>query len=197
MKRAIQLVLMFSGLVVSSGCVTSYWIDRGRDAADIVTVTVGIGAGAKARVGPLAPGLLVCHDLAGLRGGRCFLGNDNPFETDVAAPFPVSSPADGLSFGSDVFCLESFSQPTERPKESPLAKRNKDIQISSPVPWIGVGKHMSDYTQLEAVVAIGASLRVGFNPGELLDFLLGWTTLDIFNDDIERKKKHEVTSEDE
>ncbi len=32
----------------------------------------------------------------------------------------------------------------------------------------------------------GLTLGLGFNPGELLDFILGWTTLDIFKDDIEK-----------
>jgi hypothetical protein len=40
------------------------------------------------------------------------------------------------------------------------------------------------YTQLEAVAAIVPGLRVGFNPAELLDFLLGWTSLDLFKDDV-------------
>ena len=39
-------------------------------------------------------------------------------------------------------------------------------------------------TQVEAVVGLGPSIRLGFNPGELLDFILGWVTLDIFNDDL-------------
>ncbi len=40
------------------------------------------------------------------------------------------------------------------------------------------------YTQVEAVVGLGYTLRLGFNPGELIDFLLGWTTLDLCHDDI-------------
>ena len=43
------------------------------------------------------------------------------------------------------------------------------------------------YTQCE--VAVGTffpSIRLGFNPGELLDFILGWTTIDIFRDDLEK-----------
>ncbi len=50
----------------------------------------------------------------------------------------------------------------------------------------------SYYTQLE--VAAGALLvgaRVGFNPGELLDFLLGWTTLDIYGDDVREQPESE------
>jgi len=42
----------------------------------------------------------------------------------------------------------------------------------------------SYYTQIDAFAGALGGLRVGFNPGELVDFLLGWTTLDIYNDDL-------------
>ena len=35
----------------------------------------------------------------------------------------------------------------------------------------------------------GAAIRQSVMPGELLDFILGWTTIDIFNDDLEWKKR--------
>ena len=47
----------------------------------------------------------------------------------------------------------------------------------------------SYYNQIEAVIGVGPSLRLGFNPGELLDFILGWTTIDIYKDDLEQSKK--------
>ena len=34
--------------------------------------------------------------------------------------------------------------------------------------------------------------RLGLNPGELLDFGLGWTTLDIFADDLEARESKET-----
>ena len=33
-------------------------------------------------------------------------------------------------------------------------------------------------------IILFAGVRLEINLGELLDFVLGWTTLDIFNDDI-------------
>ncbi len=39
-------------------------------------------------------------------------------------------------------------------------------------------------TQIEVVAGALGGLRAGFHPGELIDFLLGWTTLDIYNDDM-------------
>ena len=45
------------------------------------------------------------------------------------------------------------------------------------------------YTQVEVVLGLGSHLRLGLNPGELLDFVLGWTTIDIFGDDHEARKQ--------
>ncbi|MCE9597228.1 MAG: hypothetical protein K8S54_04600 [Spirochaetia bacterium] len=41
----------------------------------------------------------------------------------------------------------------------------------------------SYYTQVDFNIALYFGLRVGLNPGELIDLILGWTTLDIFKDD--------------
>lgn len=43
------------------------------------------------------------------------------------------------------------------------------------------------YTQVEILAGIGGGIRLGFNIGELVDFLLGWTTIDIYGDDIEEQ----------
>ncbi len=45
------------------------------------------------------------------------------------------------------------------------------------------------YTEVEVVLACVWSIRLGFNPGECLDFLLGWGGIDIYNDDLETKKQ--------
>ena len=50
-------------------------------------------------------------------------------------------------------------------------------------PGYGRGLHPY-YTQIEVTAALLVSVRVGVNAGELLDFILGWTTLDLFGDDI-------------
>ena len=47
----------------------------------------------------------------------------------------------------------------------------------------------SYYTDIECVAGFLLLIRIGFNPGELLDFLLGWTTLDIYDDDIGKRTK--------
>jgi hypothetical protein len=37
--------------------------------------------------------------------------------------------------------------------------------------------------QIELAIGIYAGIRIGFNPAELLDFVLGFTTYDLYNDD--------------
>jgi hypothetical protein len=44
-------------------------------------------------------------------------------------------------------------------------------------------------TQVEFVGGVWFSFRVGFSPGELVDFILGWTTLDIFGGDTASRKR--------
>ena len=43
------------------------------------------------------------------------------------------------------------------------------------------------FTQIEILFGLGITFRLGFNPGELIDFLLGWSTVDIYHDDIGKK----------
>ncbi|MBN2109336.1 MAG: hypothetical protein JW832_18050, partial [Deltaproteobacteria bacterium] len=69
--------------------------------------------------------------------------------------------------------------------------RRKNFEASS----LGGGMHLpllsmlqSDssfayYTHIEAVLGLQGSVRVGFNAGEFFDFIIGWTTVDILNDD--------------
>src|SRR5690554_1302340 len=75
MKTILQLAVLLPLVVVATGCATPYMIDRGRDAADIFTATVGIGGGAKARVGPLHAGLFMNCDMYGLRNGVVIKGD--------------------------------------------------------------------------------------------------------------------------
>jgi len=44
MKKTIQLLIFLGLATISTGCASPYMIDRGCDAADIVTLTAGVGA---------------------------------------------------------------------------------------------------------------------------------------------------------
>ena len=161
-------------------------IDRGRDVADVFTATVGIGAGAKARIGPLQLGLLGCADVAGIRLGQWYYvdsidQHENhlyPFAADGALLIVGAEASSGgqlaLKRNKTYFAVQPFliTMPCSQIKP----KRKYSVH---PVEY---------FTQFEMVLAVGPSLRLGFNPGELLDFILGWGKVDIYDDDVEIKK---------
>jgi hypothetical protein len=195
MKTIIQIILLIFISSLGLGCTTPYMVNRGRDAVDIVTVQVGYGGGAKARVGFLQLGCLVDIGLGGIRGGA-FQGKNEfwPIGFDTPSKLDLNF----FCFGTETFGGNKLSNhrgksyvcrqtivPVLLNPESDIKFRDFSEKMEMKYnPW-------SYYTQIEAVVAIGPSIRLGFNPGELLDFILGWTTIDIFNDDIEQKKSKE------
>ena len=176
MKRLAQRLALVAVVAVTTGCASpdAYFIDRGRDAADIFTATIGAGFGAKARIGPLQSGLLCEIDLVGLRGG---VFPSMQQHGNFCFPTPDLQ---GLVVG-----IEEF-----RPDCDGVFRR-KSFCVQNTVPfWTVLGKYDDAwyyYTQIDVVVALLGSARAGFNPGELADFLLGWFGVDIYGDDLEAK----------
>lgn len=158
-------------MLCSSCATTGYLGDRMRDAGDVFTASVGFGAGAKARVGPLQTGALLNIDMWGLRGGQ--LGEIAFYETltrDSLQPWLIHG-----TFGEERFVYQAT-------REMPC-KRGKGFIAKAPLPVLALADQPEYYTQIDVVIAIIGSLRLGANPGELLDFLLGWTTIDFYGDD--------------
>ncbi len=169
-------------------------IDRRRDAADIFTATVGHGYGVKAQAGPLAAGVAVIMDHQGLRGG-------------ALAEFPRGCggwdmiDVNVLGFGGQRFNVSSSNTVDYGARNhETLEARNKTYNAPSiaglTIPLAVEGDkwtrgHLYRLTQLELAVGVGPAVRIGFNPGELLDFILGWFLIDIYNDDIEMRRHRE------
>ena len=187
MKNILHLFLLLGLAGIFAGCATPYMVDRGRDAADIFTATVGEGSGVKARVGPFTTGLFRNSDKAGLRGGSFFSSTENFQE----APRDRTSL---IPYGD--YCVVLFVNDDFRATPEHSA-RHKSYQALSFAPFISwIDQPAFDtiakwpyYTQIEVAVGFGGTLRLGFNPGELLDFFIGLTTVDIFNDDLEMMKR--------
>lgn len=167
MKNIIQLfgILVIAASITGCASTKAYFIDRGRDAADIFTATASIGAGAKVEIGPVNIGLPACYLLrnqeTGLRGGR-FINHDNS----------VCEAAWILVYGDEIFLLNDNNRFKSYVFSVPLVDAPSET------------RNTTKYTQIDLVIGIGFSIRIGFNPGELIDFLLGWTTIDIYSDDI-------------
>jgi hypothetical protein len=184
MKRVALCALVLAFAAGLTGC-ASYWSDRGRDAADILSFQVGTGAGTKVRVGPFQAGLLSENGIAGLRGGA------------LVGPSQYRAGSDeGPSKWDDVLVLVGWERFEGGPTSIERGKAFKGRQIVLSVPFNLAsdqdyeGKTPVPYNpwpylaQVEAVGGAFLTFRVGANPGELLDFILGWTTLDIFGDDL-------------
>ena len=181
MKKARHiLVIQLTGCLVSaicSGCATSGYLgDRMRDAGDVFTATVGQNYGVKARVGPLRAGLFCGLDYAGLRSG------------ELGFPFHPSCYEQAIDLE-----LTAFSSETFFPDDLQIARKRGKLFKSEGIICFALPDEMPPasrrqraayYTQIEAAVGLFGGLRLGFNPGELLDFILGWTTLDIYEDDL-------------
>ncbi len=192
MKNTTQRLAALVFIAYMSGCASTkpYLVDRGRDAADIFTASVGVGGGVKARVGPLQLGLWGNKDVAGLRGG-------------TMSHWPLAKRGeihdlDFLLFPIFTFGFESFD-----PSGNAIVEdRGKGINSIKTLPFVSLPMYLGDdddkeydfsrervpfFTQIEFAAGLGGTVRLGFNPGELIDFILGWTTIDIFNDDMEKK----------
>ncbi len=186
MRRHIKAICAVVLLAAAAGCSSpAYWADRKRDAMDIFTFTVGEGYGVKARAGFVNAGLFYNSDIWGLRGGAVFSvpshGRWGPM-ADFVCPVPI--PPGWLSYwwlsSADFFGAFGLGDGTGL-----WDKRHKNYQIGMPlVPFLSLCDKPYYYTELEVAGGLWYTVRLGLNPGELVDFLLGWTTLDILGDDV-------------
>lgn len=187
--RISHCLLLLSLFGIVSGCTTgSYLSDRGHDAADILNLTLGKGVGASIHAGPVHAGLFGGTDNIGIRGGclrskwhqESSLGWSGLFDPLFAFPG-----GDGISTG-----CEWFRAPFDGSDVAEL--RNKLYEAEGVVPFIMIPKHNVPvgsnsayyFTQLEVSVGLGLSIRLGLNPGEFVDFVLGWFKVDIYTDDL-------------
>ena len=180
--------------------------NRGRDAADIFTATVGAGFGGfKAKAGPVQAGLMsegiyvsfygekTCETpKGGLRGGDWLNESSNEkkfagFETNIDTQYFVygmeifgggetANERGKTRIGFTILML-TFPLPEDSfyriPKEE-----NYEYAKFSALPY---------FFDIELALGFGYIFRIGLNPAELIDFLLGLTTIDIFGDDIVKK----------
>ena len=204
LRSIVVIVFMLSCV----GCATSgYLVDRKRDAMDMVTCTVGTGLGASARVGPLHCGLLFGRDRVGIRGGEVKgrWGRTDDLWAGLIDPLLMLPGGEGVCFYEDVFLGE------EKSAENPLEisrTRGKRYFGNGVCPFIVLPQqaelpgrrnpyegylNQQQYpwhylTAIEVSVGVGGTLRLGVNPGEMVDFLLGWFGIDIFSDDLSRRR---------
>lgn len=204
MKKIIQIVVAVAVIASMTGCATPYMTDRGRDAADIFTIVVGNGVGITARTGPVHAGLFYGEDQIGLRSGEFGLHQRYGGIGTTIDPLIVFPNVGG---GPWTFWHEDYFgglQTVRDPRGGIMnlaSARAKQYSVAGNCPFLAIPVlstidrnagflyPVHFLTEIEVVIGVGKTIRLGFNPGELLDFALGWTTIDIFKDDIDAKKQ--------
>ncbi len=203
--RALKLTLICALVAVLCGCATSgYFSDRSRDAADIFSLSAGGGIGTYARISFIPLGGLFNSDVVGLRGGETFyvgFSGVSEFVSSVINEEKPNSDIFDVSVGGawppipiPVFLIvENFFGPV--PDHEPSFKKIDRLRLRHKTyryeaayffgTFIGGSSAKWRYfTQIEVAAGFGPTLRFGFSIAELLDFVLGWTTIDILDDDI-------------
>jgi hypothetical protein len=172
-RRVASLALVLVSVLVAGCSPSCYFHDRWNDAKDIFTVSGSIGVGAKVRVGPVHFGPIVGQGTAGLRNGEVAASNGGD-DSELDMLFIPIERARPLVFSLDGTMVGQ--------------SRGKDYAVLGVIPFVStegwngsIPAHY--YSQIEVVVGVGVMVRLGFNPGELLDFLLGWFGVDIYHDD--------------
>jgi hypothetical protein len=212
-------------LVVAAmtGCASTktYFVDRGRDAADILTCTIGKGGGATAKIGPVHAGLFIGVEHVGLRGGELISDwKDDRAIRMLFDPLILMPGGDGPSFGCDSFdgvqrlydwkTDEEFGACMKKPggPDATMAwARGKKYYYDGVFPFVMLPSHrfmnlsdhgykpdrypVASFFQVDVAAGMYYTVRVGVNPAELLDFLLGWFGIDILRDDIEMERLKE------
>ena len=189
MLRQARWALALFILAAGAGCATGdYVIDRAADALDVVTLSVGAGAGLKVRVGPVGTGILWNVEGAGLRGGQFYANFDKKNMEYTGMTFPLMI----LLWGSEAsgnLGEESFGLGMRRvARRHKVCRKADGMGVAFPLVWFVEAENVYEkwhyYTQVEFAGGVGFTIRIGANAAELADFLLGWTTLDIMADDL-------------
>ena len=164
--------------LLCAGCASPYWQNRRADAADVFTATAGVGLGATARIGPLHAGLGVNWDFYGIEAGEIGkLGSLGEAITGI-----------GDKAADDCIVCMGWSEINQGERSAVRGKnvayRPSGIPFWDPPP--PESSNPARWTQIEVAAGLLGGVRLGFNPGELLDFVLGFFGVDLYGDDLAR-----------
>ena len=165
-------------VLLCAGCASPYWQDRRADAADVFTATVGVGLGATARIGPLHAGLGVNWDFYGIEAGE--IGKLGSLGEAIVGLGDKATDVCIVCMGGSE--IDQGERSAVRGKN--VAYRPSGIPFWDPPP--PESPNPARWTQIEVAAGLLGGVRLGFNPGELLDFLLGFFGVDLYGDDLAR-----------
>ena len=169
--------------------------------------------GVSARVGPLKAGAYYKAPAGfsgGLRGGRIgrhhsaeftalFFGADYFSELALADLLPPATPQGQAKAGKGAEGEEQEGAKKAKKAAGPAlvtVQRRKAFRARAPLGTLAPAHAKKNllrsedvftvpayFSQVELSVGLFVGVKIGLNPGELLDFLLGWFTVDLYRDD--------------
>ena len=184
-KRTFVSACLCLLLGFSAGC---YFEDRARDFADCFRLSGGLtlGAVAEARVLQLGYGVGYGQSI------KCGIETKGRLQTwsETAVGLPVTTVI-GIVEGDGRLLPLSYSRVLEFGGGEPIRQREcaydflGNLLADTNGPWLGdeSDTETQDYFWIEAGAGALVNLRAGVNVAELLDFILGLSTFDIFGDD--------------
>jgi hypothetical protein len=157
-------------------------------------MTFGTGLGVKARAGPVMLACDFIDDFAGLQSGEIFLQRA-PTNTISDVAGSLSKKLDENQGGYDIALLLIGSDASRNSEYARARQKYYHVfylfSIANDLFLYSLEYSPPYFSQIEIAAGLGLSVRLGFNPVELLDFLLGWFGIDIYGDDVEMKKARE------
>lgn len=181
--RAAFLIALPVALSLWCACATAgaYFKDRGNDFLDVFTVGVEVPVfGAQATVGPLDAGLY-----SPLTFGNSGLSNLFPLKDEGVGAGLRGGKAGYYSFEGHTLILgvqreldveKSGVDVSSRARSQMKSWQIRPFDVKSLPPYA--------WTRIEAAGGCCLGARLGFNPGEFVDFALGIFTVDIYGDDV-------------
>ena len=167
-------ILIWFLLPCLSGC--AYLHDRGRDACDMVTLAAEaqtVNVSFQVSKGVLGYGLAYGPGV-GLRSGTWGIFQSSEINA-VLFGFKTLAPSAGDQERHKGYDYSYSWNPWEHEEENFFGTYEEGEWFNA---W-----------QVEVAAGLGIGARAGVNLAEILDFILGWTTLDICKDDIQSLKR--------
>jgi len=176
MKKTIQATVTAAIAALLVGCASTktYFGNRGRDARDMMNLGAELGSvGASAQAGPIMTGAIFTAPGNEANGWGLVNRGLGRYEYGDWQAIVIGYKCSGTKAPRGRDCgtrqIACFADGTEL------------FGTSGSCPY-AMG-------QVEARVGMGIGLHAGVHMGEIADFFLGWFGIDIFNDDLEAKKK--------
>jgi len=158
-------VLSFLLIVTASGC-TGWWAHRANDLADVGRLNVGAGFGASL-------------DASATRYGRFSAGS---YEDTTKVGFVGREGGVWKEERHGIAFIAGYTETARDPICGNAWLPEPDPASGLQPAWADTERGLTEFTfSLHMLVG----LEVGFDPGQLLDFVLGFAGVDIYRDDRE------------